>query len=641
MMYTTVATASINTTPLDWEGNRERILKAAEGIHASFILFPELCLSGYGCDDWFLSADTCQKAEDSLATLRHELAHKGVVLVGLPVEHQGAVYNGCAVIHEGDLLGIVLKQNLAGDGIHYEPRWFRPWPKGEAVHSERFDCPMGDLFFEVDGVRFGVEICEDAWVADRTGRDLAAYAPDIIFNPSASHFSFGKHTTRRRWVEDGSRAFNCVYALANLQGCEAGRAVYDGGNLIASGGEILKEGPRFSLCDHDYAIAEVDLSVNRMRKASSTSARREVQPHRNLVRKRLSPYAPLTLPVRNKVINYDLHGSRVNTFNRNEEFLYAQAVALYDYARKSGSTGFAISLSGGVDSTVCALLSSMAVAWAVGSRGEDTVRKELRVPEGDCLYKSTILTAYQATENSSQATQDAAEKVASDVGSTHLNLDLRGVHESYLQTLSQALGREPTWEEDDVTLQNLQARIRAPGIWFFANVRGALLLSTSNRSESSVGYTTMDGDTAGGIAPIAGVDKQFLIRWLQWVSRRQDFHSVGVKAVLELKPSAELRPTEQTDEEDLMPYPILDAIQKAAIRDKKGPLGVLETVQGYFPDVDDSVLSGYVDKFFKLWSRNQWKRERFAPSFHMDDTNLDPKTWCRFPILSHPLPTLE
>jgi len=201
-----------------------------------------------------------------------------------------------------------------------------------------------------------------------------------------------------------------------------------------------------------------------------------------------------------------------------------------------------------------------------------------------------------------------------------------------------ALGRELTWRSDDVALQNIQARARAPGVWMIANVKNALLLATSNRSEAAVGYATMDGDTCGGLSPIAGIDKAFLLRWLRWL----EHHGPGgermpaLSAANALVPTAELRPPEQkqTDEDDLMPYPILDAIERLAIRDKLLPAETLAMLSTQRPDVDPALLTLWVERFYKLWCRNQWKRERYAPSFHLDDENLDPKTWCRFPILS-------
>jgi NAD+ synthase (glutamine-hydrolysing) len=176
-------------------------------------------------------------------------------------------------------------------------------------------------------------------------------------------------------------------------------------------------------------------------------------------------------------------------------------------------------------------------------------------------------------------------------------------------------------------------------VWLLANLNAALLLSTSNRSEAAVGYATMDGDTAGGLSPIAGIDKAFLRRWLVWLEHSGPL-ALGpipaLRAVNAQAPTAELRPPSatQTDEADLMPYEVLDAIERAAIRDKRSPREVLTVIGAEFPQFGVEQLWLWLDRFFRLWSRNQWKRERYAPSFHVDDESLDPKTWCRFPILS-------
>ena len=149
----------------------------------------------------------------------------------------------------------------------------------------------------------------------------------------------------------------------------------------------------------------------------------------------------------------------------------------------------------------------------------------------------------------------------------------------------------------------------------------------------------MDGDTCGGLSPIAGIDKAFLREWLNWVEATGPAGLAplpALRAVNVQQPTAELRPAEQaqTDEADLMPYPLLDAIERAAIRDKRSPQECMHVLAARFPQYDRPQLLVWVKRFFRLWSRNQWKRERYAPSFHLDDQNLDPKTWCRFPILS-------
>jgi len=218
-------------------------------------------------------------------------------------------------------------------------------------------------------------------------------------------------------------------------------------------------------------------------------------------------------------------------------------------------------------------------------------------------------------------------------------LDVDDVVEQYTNIVSNAIGRPLTWETDDIAMQNIQARSRSPSVWMLANVFGALLLSTSNRSEAAVGYATMDGDTSGGLSPIAGIDKAFLRQWLRWLESEGP-SGVGPIPELELvnrqEPTAELRPqtANQTDEDDLMPYALLDAIERAAIRDKLTPINAYRRLQAEFPEYQATQLGAWVDRFFRLWCRNQWKRERYAPSFHLDDENLDPKTWCRFPILS-------
>ena len=175
--------------------------------------------------------------------------------------------------------------------------------------------------------------------------------------------------------------------------------------------------------------------------------------------------------------------------------------------------------------------------------------------------------------------------------------------------------------------------MRAPGIWMLANITGKLLLTTSNRSEASVGYATMDGDSAGSLAPIAGVDKHFVRRYLLWAEEELGYE--GLSKINNQTPTAELRPNDknQSDEDDLMPYFILNKIEQKAIGEWKSPIQVFEELIEEIPFPHGKIKT-YVAKFFRLWSLNQWKRERYAPSFHFDNYNVDPKTWCRFPIIS-------
>jgi NAD+ synthase (glutamine-hydrolysing) len=643
-----LAAAVLNTTPLDWNGNRDRIFEAIESAKAQgvgVLCLPEMCVCGYGCEDAYHSPGT---AEMAWRVLRDEIlpATRGIVVsLGLPVMFQNALFNCAALAADGRVLGFVAKRFLAGDGIHYEPRWFKPWPTGivGSVELDGQTYPIGDIYFDVGGVRIGFEICEDAWVAKRPGGALALEGVDVILNPSASHFAFGKIETRKRFVIEGSRAFGVTYVYSNLVGNEAGRAIYDGGAIIASAGKLIAQGPRFTFRDFDVTAAVVDLASTRMSQARTASFNPAIDGDSgNCVRAPEFAYPPAKLEPR----EVSCAGWETGPHVKEEEFARAEALALFDYLRKSRSTGFVVSLSGGADSTAVTCLVRLMVEMGVAELGLESFRAKLEYVKGiadaarpEAIVRALLTTVYQSSENSGPVTRGAAKAVADAVGARHLEFDVSQLVKDYVAMVSAGIGRKLSWESDDLALQNIQARVRAPGVWMLANLRNALLLSTSNRSEAAVGYATMDGDTSGGLSPIAGIDKNFLRRWLVWLESTGPAGLgpiAALRAVNEQAPTAELRPASmgQTDEADLMPYDLLDAIERASIRDKRTPIEVFDLMRVAYPQYAKEQLLVWVERFFRLWCRNQWKRERYAPSFHLDDENLDPKTWCRFPILS-------
>jgi NAD+ synthase (glutamine-hydrolysing) len=647
-----VAAAALNQTPLDWDRNAANIVGAIEAARAdgvSVLCLPELCISGYGCEDAFHSAATIATAAQVLGEILPE-THGLIVALGLPVLSGGGRFNAAALAVDGELIGLAAKQNLAGQGIHYEPRWFKPWPVGHTSEIEMAGrrVPLGDLVFECGGIGIGFEICEDAWVADRPGSELARRGADVILNPSASHFAFDKQEIRRRFVLEGSRAFAVSYVYANLLGNEAGRAIYDGGTLIASGGQMLCEGPRFSYRQFHVQSTVVDIDATRAMRAGAAGsmAPPSGEPATTVrVEFDFPPSPTESSPSDSSLV--DRPAWEESDAIKEEEFSRAVSLGLFDYLRKSRSRGFVVSISGGADSaavsTLVALLADLGVrelgAAAFAGRLEHIPGID-EAKDAKDFVRRLLTCVYQSTRNSSQTTLDAARGVAEALSAEFLQFDVDQLVQDYVEMVSTAVGRELTWERDDVALQNIQARARAPGVWMLANLRGALLLATSNRSEAAVGYATMDGDTCGGLSPIAGIDKAFLRHWLRWMESSGPADSMGpismLCAVNAQQPTAELRPQEsgQTDEEDLMPYDVLDWIERAAIRDKHAPVDVFQLAVAHFSNYDRQQLGRWIERFFILWARNQWKRERYAPSFHLDDENLDPKTWCRFPILS-------
>ncbi|MGJ8697814.1 MAG: NAD(+) synthase [Verrucomicrobiaceae bacterium] len=631
-----VGAGCLNQIPLDWAGNRRRILEAisqAREADVSVLCLPELAITGYGCEDHFLSHEVATRAWQSLLDITPETLGL-IVAVGLPVWVKNAVYNAVAVLVDGQIAGLVAKQNLAGDGLHYEPRWFKAWPQGVVV-VEDFDgemVPIGDPIFRIDGIRIALEVCEDAWVADRPGSHFAGSGIDIILNPSASHFAFGKQEVREHFVIEGSRAFGVAYVYANLLGNESGRAIFDGGGLIADHGKITAEGRRFSFREVTLAVKSVDIERNRLHQARTASRRVDVEGRAEI---ELFFDWP-------QVTRRDGHAS-VPPMSKEEEFTRAMALAYFDYMRKSWSNGFVVSLSGGADSAAVSSFAKIMLDLAIAELGVEAVRKRLAyldLPADQSTWmKQLLFCAYQGTKNSGKVTRQAAQAVAEMLGCDYAEWEVDQLVEGYESTVEKVLKRQLSWEKDDLTRQNIQARVRAPGIWMFANLRNGLLLSTSNRSEAAVGYATMDGDTSGGVSPIAGIDKDYLRSWLRWMETT-GLQETGPYPALgfinKQQPTAELRPKKdkQTDEADLMPYDVLDTIERAAIRDKKGPKAAMEFALRHHPDHSKKDMKQWIIKFYTLWSRNQWKRERYAVSFHVDDLNLDPKSWCRFPILS-------
>lgn len=594
-----IAGATVNQTPLDWKGNLGRIISAineAKSQQVEILCFPELAITGYGSEDLFLSYWYPQKAVAQLAKLLPHCA--GItVAVGIPIRIQEKVYNTVAVIKDSKVKGFVAKQFMAIDGVHYEFRWFTPWIANEVTEFE-FEgekIPLGDLTFHHDDIHFGFEICEDAWRGPaRPGYRLRDRKVDLIFNPSASHFAMGKTKERIELIQNSSKIFDCYYCYVNLLGNEAGRMIFDGEILLTKNEELLARNELLSFNDFQVMSFELEPKVQE-----------------------IAPIIP-----------------------KEKEFVQASTLALFDYLRKSKSKGFVLSLSGGADSSTIAVLIAEMVRRGLKELGQAKFCQKLGLeysPDTPSTEKELVgkllTTAYQGTKNSSTDTFESAKTLAESIGAVFYSWTIDEEVSSYTKKIETAIGRKLTWEKDDITLQNIQARSRSPIIWMLANLNNALLLNTSNRSEGDVGYATMDGDTSGSISPIAAVDKFFILHWLRWAEKNLD--RPGLALVNSLQPSAELRPLErtQTDEADLMPYSVILEIEKLAIRDRRSPMDVYLILVEEL-DLPGPVLKEYIKKFFRLWSRNQWKRERVAPSFHLDEFNIDPKTWYRFPILS-------
>ncbi|MCW7481431.1 NAD(+) synthase [Leptospira kanakyensis] len=640
-----IAAVTLNTTPLDFLGNYESITKAIENPEskeADCILFPELCISGYGCEDAFYKPFVWTRSEEIIKELK-SISKNQILIVGLPVFVGSFLYNCMAVLYEGKVVALVPKLNLANTGVHYERRWFHSESEfiNRTISFAGDEVPFGHFIFQTKHWNFGVEICEDSWSVQKPASFYSLQGTDVLFSPGASHFAMEKQKIRRQIFTESSRNQCNLQVFTNLVGNESGRIIFEGGAIFASTGNLVKEGPRLSFTPFQVTSYVFDPDTIRAAKARSF---RDSKPnsHRTEIPKiQLEPLAEkkeanlfgFSVLDKRKENETDTSPSSVR-FSVYEEFTKAVSLGLYDYLRKSKTKGYTLSLSGGADSATCALLVNSMKEIAKEENGNSTF-PSLQINEKDLL-----VTLYQKTENNSSLTEEIAKTLSEELGYPFHSIPIDQAVDSSVKLIESVLGKTLNWKEHDLPLQNIQARVRSPLVWLLANLNGHLLLSTGNRSEAAVGYTTMDGDSSGSLAPLAGVSKEFLLDWLDDIQKGNNCFITpkeSIRILRNTKPTAELKPLSehQEDEKDLMPYPILQSIERKlvylAVRDDE----CLESLIREFPWEKPDVLSGHIKKFKKLFIISQWKRERLPPSFHLDEYGLDPKSSYRYPILSN------
>jgi NAD+ synthase (glutamine-hydrolysing) len=624
------------------------------------VLLPEMCISGYSLGDRLLMQGTVERSWRTLEKVLPETAGL-IAVIGLPIQHNDVLYNAVAVAANGHVVGIVPKENLATGDVQYENRWFSGWPRGRVEDFESpggQTLPMGNLLFEAAGVgRFAIEICEDGWKGIRPGSFYSLAGAHIIANPSASWFTLGKHTIRRTMVEQISREDHCAYLYTSLLGCDATRLIFDGSVFIAQDGVIAREGRRFRF-DSDWEIVDhlVDIGSLEQARRGEGSWRQQVEAMQRQsygeepvvigIPGDFQSSGPLPAPAPYWEVAANTHPDPslkwlsehglVPDFSREDlshlELELALTLGLREYAKKCGIGGFALALSGGRDSSMVAVLVARMFRYA---------QPDLDESELKALINEHFVTAYMGTDHSGTATRSAAQALAEELGAKHHDGAIQAAVETHLALFTQMTAHTLSWSDkkDDITLQNVQARLRGSLIWMLANHFRFVLLSTSNKSEAAVGYATMDGDTSGGLSPIADVPKSLVTAWLRWA---RDFHGIQtIDHVIATPATAELRPPEekQTDEDDLMPFHILDQLIYHFVQLGQEPTTIFRTLWPRFSahyEQDPAAFAAHIRKFVRLLCQSQWKRERFAIAFRVTSFDLDPKTGFRFPPVQAP-----
>ena len=552
-----VSLAQINTAVGDIWGNADKVIegiRAADAIGADLAAFPELTITGYPPEDLVLRRGFVEANLAALERVREATQGLSVTAVVGFVDYEGDIFNAAAVLHDGARAGVYRKQYLPNYGVFDEARYFRPG--------------TGVQLFEVAGAKVGVTICEDIWYSSGPMQDQCLAGAEVAVNINGSPFHAGKARQREAMLATRA-ADNAVATLyCNLVGGQD-HLIFDGGSTVyGPGGQLLARAPLFR-----EDMLTVDLDVEEVR---------QTRLHDPRLRRLPQTVAEVAL-----ITGRDAHDGdeppdlgappMPEELSDVAQVYEALVLGTRDYVHKTGFRDVVIALSGGIDSTITAVV-------AVDALGAEHVRG-VSMP----------------SRYSSEGSVADARALADNLGIRMDVLPIEGAYTAHLDTLS------PLFEglEPDVTEENLQARIRGVLMMALSNKLGALVLTTSNKSESATGYTTLYGDMTGGLAVIQDVPKLLVYRLSRYVNERAGREVIPV-AVLEKPPSAELRP-DQVDEESLMPYERLDPIVQAFVEEDRS--------------LDEIVAMGYdaadVQRVMSLVTGAEYKRRQAAPGLRI------------------------
>ncbi len=622
MRLVKIAVSSTKTTVGAQRSNVDAALRmadeqAAEGVTLG--IFHEQLIGGYPPEDlvqWgvFVDAQHQELLRFAAATAQHGT----VYVIGLTVALEGHRYNAAAVVHRGQVLGVVPKEKLPTYNVFYEVRTF----SGGRAYMDGLlwgDVPFGDLLFRFDWGVLGLEICEDIWSPDGPMRRRVYSGAEVIANLSASPYRVGVLWTRREMIATRSADNQCVVAYANMVGGQDG-LIFDGGGLVCQNGRLLLEAPRFAV---GWAAQVVDLDRTLRLRAENTTWREDALSHLACGKRVRTIVAPQPGADRTR-LDYPVPPNRSFFLPPPappadpraefcEEILDALALGLGDYFEKNRFKQIGVALSGGRDSLLALLIAQRYVERHHGAA---------RVPE-------LLRAFYMPTRYSSSNTQRAAERIARDLGVPFRVVSIEDAFDRELAAVKQMLapGEEPT----AITLQNIQARLRGARMWNWSNSTGGLFLQTGNMSEKAVGYTTVGGDLEGALSVISNIPKTVVIFLLEHLQARHRFE--GIRLVLSHPAGPELAEN-QEGEKELMPFPILDACFYLYAGEKLGPAEMRAALGSLFPEVPEPTMATYVSRFVRMFNMSIYKWVQAPLGLHIGNLDLDRERALQLPVVS-------
>jgi NAD+ synthase (glutamine-hydrolysing) len=547
-----VGLAQINVTVGDLKGNVAKILACVEqarSLAVDLLTFPELAVAGYPPEDLLLRPQFVRDNLDALDSVVKGSA--GITLIVGFVDAEEDIYDAAAIIHDGHLIDVYRKQFLPNYGVFDEDRYFEPGNR----------CAV----YEIAGVGVGVNICEDIWYPEGPAQAQAYNGAQVLVNISASPFQAEKRFFRERMLSTRASDAAAMLCYNNLVGGQD-ELVFDGNSMIVDPeGEIICRARSF---EEDLLVC--DLNMDKVMQARLHAPRRRKE------RPAFSGAIPEKVHVSSKpfvAAKPPLPPHDVTPLEGVAEVYAGLVVGTRDYVRKNGFAKVVIGLSGGVDSSLVAVIAV------------------------DALGPENVVGVSMPSRFSSPGSRSDAQAVGDNSGIRLITIPIEEAFEAYLGMLSEPFAGT----QFGIAEENLQTRVRGNILMGLSNKFGWLVLATGNKSEMATGYSTLYGDMAGGFAVIKDVPKTLVYKLAEYRNAR-DGKPVIPQAVLDKEPSAELKPG-QADTDTLPPYEVLDPILQAYVEEDKSPADLLAA--GFDEETIKRVIT--------MVDRNEYKRRQAPP----------------------------
>ncbi len=542
--------AQFNATVGDIDGNVARMsarIAEAEALGVDVLAFPELAICGYPPEDLLLRPSFVaanRRAVEALAADTRDMA----VIVGFAAR-DADLHNAAAVLHGGRWLGTYRKRRLPNYGVFDELRYFKPG--------------RGTLLVRIAGAWVGVTICEDIWLPGGPLDVLSRAGAEVVININASPFHRGKWRARHALLSTRASDHGIALGYVNLVGGQD-ELVFDGESMVVGpDGAVIAEAPPFQ--EH-LLVCDIELEQVFRARLHDPRTRHSVRPAPNGVERIVASAGPSRATDHLPDAPTQPHDDLAETYA-------ALIVGTRDYVAKNGFSRVLLGLSGGIDSSLVAVIAA------------------------DALGSEAVTGVWMPSRYSSERSATDAHALAERIGVPLIELPIEEPFTSFLRTL------EPTFRDcrPDVTEENLQARIRGTLLMALSNKFGWLLLTTGNKSEMATGYATLYGDMAGGFAVLKDVPKTLVFELARWRNAREGGPVIPV-SVIDREPSAELRP-DQKDSDSLPPYAVLDPILERYVEDD---WSVQEIVAAGWDEAVVRRVIGLVD-------RSEYKRRQAPP----------------------------